>query len=364
VNVNMDLTQKKPVPLQHEWKFHFESSHLLQSGSKKCIDFGEILTVQDFWRYYKSIKFEDMPVSSKLILYKYGVSPNVAHGDHKKGGCWVLIKKLDEGPSLWLKCILVLIGEQCTHNDCLLGTGISIRRRNCYIFIYNSSSDQKLVIEKTEKELLSLLDLPKNSLKYQSLSKRFSVEDEDDEDYGIKVNYEENSDSFSSPFVQLTKEFPKQKSNSPPRNENQLSLNNSNSHRRSQSVQTSTTKLQNPSNRLISNQNLDEGSRNSVSFDSLSLESPILPKRHKRKAQTMKRSTDNNEELNGSAKFETVENENKRTTIITTPTMIKSRGIFGIRKRHWVSFFVLIVGLSIYIYLYTEISCIINKYYA
>jgi len=65
----------------------------------------------------------------------------------------------------------------------------------------------KKLIEKTEKELMTMVELAKGVLRYQP----HTMEYEEDEK-GISLNNIESTidDSFSSPFIQLTKEYEKQ----------------------------------------------------------------------------------------------------------------------------------------------------------
>lgn len=191
----------KVVKLQNAWTFHFEgpSNH----GASKFTPFGDIRTVQDFWRYWNNVQIDALPKHSKLIFLKHGIAPDLTDPRvNKKGGSWILTRKSEDAFSTWLKCILVLIGEQCTHSDGLLGTSISIKPRNaCIISIYNKSSEQTLVIEKSERELNQLLELAKGErcLRYQPNLQ--------DDEKGASIKIGDNDDSFSSPFIQLGKDY-------------------------------------------------------------------------------------------------------------------------------------------------------------
>lgn len=324
------------VQLQHSWTFHFESS------VSKFTTFGELKSVQDFWRYWNNLKIEEIPKGSKLLLLKTGLAPEQISDPriNKKGGSWILTKKTQEASKIWLKCILALIGEQCTHNDGLVGTCIAIRRDNCIISIFNKSSDQVLVIEKTEKELMGFLEVPKGILRYQPNK----LDDEDElEGVGIKLGDDEFS---TSPFVQLEREIESEK--------NTLSTDQSYvSHRRSHSIGDKNETINDK--KKINNINNGQSAHMEVAADV-----PILPKRHIRKSLVKRPSLDPSEYDGTTNRLENTEkndgkticskfqsSEGKTTTIYSAPP-IKPY------KRNWftILLLVLVSGSVVYVLLF------------
>jgi len=89
-----------------------------------------------------------------------------------------------------------------------------------------------------------------------------------------------------------------------------------------------------------------------------SREIPLLPKRHKRKQQTKKRPPESADPVTGTA--ENMEKA-KFTTIITTRPTFRNKGYLGIRTRHWITFLLLIGGLCLYTFFYSEFMCFIQQ---
>lgn len=379
----------KIVKLQNAWTFHFEgpSNH----GTPKFTPFGDIRTVQDFWRYWNNVQIDSLPKHSKLIFLKHGLSPDLTDPRvNKKGGSWILTRKSEDAFSTWLKCILVLIGEQCTHSDVLLGTSISIQPRNmCIISIYNKSSEQILVIEKSERELNQLLELAKGErcLRYQP-----NLQDDEN---GASIKIGDNDDSFSSPFIQLGKDYlnangeksdkteKTEKSDTKPKSASKPATSEtatpvltaepprddmaSGVHRRSQSegklhvnsiVQSERQDAVNEvlSRRKRAHRSLDESYKKKVYADK-NADKALLPKRHVRKNPSIgtKRGSVDVDSDCGSLDAEQVELKEDRTTIIySTPYRRQDQG----GRKRWVLVGIvlgLVICLVVHVLLATDL---------
>ena len=132
-------------PLQHQWSFflHYPTYSLntRNYSSQAYEKLGDVLTVEDFWRYFEHIPppsevFSFMDSSSKVIrpkvngrvlealgLFKTGPRPEWEDPLNLKGGHWECRKDISLAvlDDIWKDVCLALIGEQLERGRDIVG---------------------------------------------------------------------------------------------------------------------------------------------------------------------------------------------------------------------------------------------------
>jgi hypothetical protein len=229
---NPDADQNKSssgvMHLEHEWILYYDEGAPKGQENTPFESFvkviGQFSTVQDFWRYWNNIDVTKFPSYANLRLFKKDIKPIWEDSHNVKGGKWLIEPRNDDMSQLWLYCILPMIGERFHHSDEICGAVLSFRPKRKSISLWNRDASKREACDKTEADLRTFLKLHNPAdIRYQSHSESFDfkpsdlkasaeaqprasrVQERHTAQLSKKSSFDEDEDTFSSPFIELTK---------------------------------------------------------------------------------------------------------------------------------------------------------------
>lgn len=230
---NTDADQNKSsgvMHLEHEWILYYDEGAPKGQENTPFESFvkviGQFSTVQDFWRYWNNIDVTKFPSYANLRLFKKDIKPIWEDTHNVKGGKWLIEPRNDDISQMWLYCILPMIGERFQYSDEICGAVLSFRPKRKSIALWNRDASKKEVCDKTEADLRTFLKLHNpGDIRYQSHSESYDfkpselkssvevaprpsrVSERQTVQLNKKHSFDEDDDTFSSPFIELTHQF-------------------------------------------------------------------------------------------------------------------------------------------------------------
>eukprot|EP00039_Didymoeca_costata_P018627 m.334276 g.334276 ORF g.334276 m.334276 type:complete len:218 (-) comp17324_c0_seq1:968-1621(-) len=140
-----------PHLLKNTWVLWFDNqSNQKNKPSQKWEDSLELIykikSIEDMWGVYNNAKTpQDIPKMSNYHLFKEGIKPMWEDPRNAKGGKWTLVltgPARQEGNKLWLRTIMLLLGEQLTDgdNEQVCGAVFSARHKNDKISLWTKDA--------------------------------------------------------------------------------------------------------------------------------------------------------------------------------------------------------------------------------